>query len=848
MAPAGSRTVATRNGAVTRRADGRISDVHDTRRGMDIHRGLDGSRRVSVERRDGSRLVAERARRGFVERPYQYHGHDFARRSYYYHGVRYDRYYNHYYYDGVYMDVYAPPVYFAPAFYGWAYNPWAAPIAYAGWGWTGTPWFAFYGAYFTSWSTYPSAAFWLADYMLAADLQAVYAAQAGGATGVAMPPTLNICEQGGCGTMTWDGTRYSGTFNNGAVAVISVVSWDANSIVLTRSDPAGVSTGNTATYSGRIVNSNEIAGTVSGVYNGRPWAETWQATSPTPVLAPAVGAAATPNTQPPSLDGATPLSPEVKQAIAYEIRNQLALENAEAAQVKAGQDVDGGSSGIARVIQDVGSGHPHIFVVGDSLDVTNASTQQECHLSEGDAVQMVTAPASDATAADVVVKSSKGGVECTANITVALNLSDVQEMQNHMREQIDAGLKDMQSKAGSGGIPRPPVQAQAPPSEPQYAAIAPPPGPQDQSDLETQNKEATTAESEAQQGAAPSTSNSPPSASDAGKVIPSAAVLPVAVQASTTSPHVPTAMLQCEGDQCTRGGGGAIWLFQGSSGQAMWHYGAIAKLTVERFDGRNIVIHREDPNPSYSSPRFADLSKRPDGVFFADYYGTISGNRIDGTVIWNGGGKGTWYATLPQELCKPFEQCPLDASQMVQLGENAVRARLYSPAMHCFLIAAAEGNADGQSLAGLMLRDGQGVAANENAAFYMLRKSAEQNNYNGEIGLASMYELGLGTAKDPAQAASWKNRAQTQLQQMQAQQAQREAEATIGGIIFLGIAAALVAEAASGPSDGDMSTFQNSTFQNYEQRRQRMRDFDYWSNGGTNMSAPPGYRCQYGPC
>jgi hypothetical protein len=150
-------------------------------------------------------------------------------------------------------------------------------------------------------------------------------------------------------------------------------------------------------------------------------------------------------------------------------------------------------------------------VVGDSLDVTNASTQQECHLSEGDAVQMVTAPASDATAADLVVKSSKGGVECKANTTVAVNVSDLQEMQNHMREQIDAGLKDMQSKAGSGGIPQPPASAKAAPSQPQYAAIAPPPSPQDQSDLEAQNKEAATAESEAQQGGTPTSSNSTPS-------------------------------------------------------------------------------------------------------------------------------------------------------------------------------------------------------------------------------------------------------------------------------------------------------------------------------------------------
>jgi hypothetical protein len=209
--------------------------------------------------------------------------------------------------------------------------------------------------------------------------------------------------------------------------------------------------------------------------------------------------------------GAAPLTPEVKQAIADEVKNQLALENAEAAQVKTGQDVDAGSSGIGRLIQDVGNGHPHIFVVGDSLDVTSSSTQQECHLSEGDAVQMTTAPAADATAADLVVKSSKGGIECQANTTVAVNVSDLQEMQNHMREQIDAGLKDMQAKAGSGGIPQAPDSAKAAPSQPQYAAIAPPPSPQDQADLEAQNKDATAAESEAQQGGTASSSYLTPS-------------------------------------------------------------------------------------------------------------------------------------------------------------------------------------------------------------------------------------------------------------------------------------------------------------------------------------------------
>jgi hypothetical protein len=185
IAPAGSRTIQTRNGAVTRRPDGRVSDVHDARRGMDVHHGLDGGRRVSVMRADHSRIVAERGRRGFVERRYSFRGHDFARRSYYWHGRAYDRYYRGYYYHGVMVNVYAPAVYYPPAFYGWAYNPWAVPVAY-GWGWAGTPWYGFYGAYFVPYPVYAGPAFWLADYVMATQLEAAYAAQTAAAAQAAV--------------------------------------------------------------------------------------------------------------------------------------------------------------------------------------------------------------------------------------------------------------------------------------------------------------------------------------------------------------------------------------------------------------------------------------------------------------------------------------------------------------------------------------------------------------------------------------------------------------------------------------------------------------------------------------
>jgi hypothetical protein len=313
-----------------------------------------------MERPDHSRVFAERGRRGFVERPYAYHGHDFARRSYYYHGRAYERYYHGYYYRGAYVNVYAPAYYYGPGFYGWAYNPWAVPVAY-GWGWGGNPWYGYYGYYFTPYPVYPSAAFWLTDYIIAQDLQASYAARQEAAEAAAAPPAA-----------------------------------------------------------------------------GGP-----------PVL-----------------------TPEVKQQIADEVRAQLALENQEAAQTAQQKDVDPGSSGIARMMSD---GHPHVFVTGGSLDVVDAASGQECALSEGDALQLQTAPPADATTANLVVLASKGGVECPRSSTVTVQFSDLQEMQNHMRETIDQGLQDLQAKQGKGGLPAAPPSAQTKPADAPYAAAAPPP-------------------------------------------------------------------------------------------------------------------------------------------------------------------------------------------------------------------------------------------------------------------------------------------------------------------------------------------------------------------------------------
>src|ERR1017187_6732029 len=377
MAPKGSTTVATKSGgSVTKRADGHVATVHDTKRGMDVHHNLSGNRRVEVERRDHSRIVAERGGRGYVQRPYMYHGHEYARRSYYYNGRYYHNYYGRYYYHGMYVNPYYPSFYYGPAFYGWAYNPWVAPVSY-GWGWGGNPWYGYYGAYFTPYPVYASPSLWLTDYIIANSLQAAYQA----------------------------------------------------------------------------------------------------------------------NAQAAALSNPAPLTPETKQLIADEVRQQVALENSESKTAGKGAEPDAASSSIQRALTD---GKPHVFVAGHDLDVVDAGGT-ECALSEGDALQLTGQTAPDAQAATLAVLASKGGKECSKGDTVSVALQDLQDMQNHMRETIDQGMQELQKKQGQGGLPAAPAAAKAAPVESAMPAAAPPPPPESKvaAQIKEQSQEADKAENEA---------------------------------------------------------------------------------------------------------------------------------------------------------------------------------------------------------------------------------------------------------------------------------------------------------------------------------------------------------------
>ena len=144
------------------------------------------------------------------------------------------------------------------------------------------------------------------------------------------------------------------------------------------------------------------------------------------------------------------------------------------------------------MLAEASAANPRIFVVGAALTVNDAGGN-ECGLSEGDVLRLSVPPAADASSANVEVFASKGQ-ECGRGSTVAVDFTDLQEMQNHMRSNIDQGLQQLQ--AHKGGLPAPPPSAAAAPTPSSFASIAPPPDPNVAAELKAEAKEADGAEQE----------------------------------------------------------------------------------------------------------------------------------------------------------------------------------------------------------------------------------------------------------------------------------------------------------------------------------------------------------------
>jgi hypothetical protein len=363
--------------------------------GMTVNRGISGNRRVVTER-NGQRFVSNGHRGGYAERPYRtYGGRSYYQRTYVYGGRSYARVYGRFGYRGGYYYRYYPTYYYHPAYYGWAYNPWATPVAY-GWGWGGAPWYGYYGAYFQPYPVYPYASLWLTDYLIGASLQAAY--EAGQADAAA---------SGSASVEALGALAYGGGF-----------------------EPA--------------------SDTVSAVK----------------------------------------LTPEIKQQIADEVKAEIAKEKDAAA---AGTSTTAAPAATGDEKPSALDPDFKIFVVSADLDVST-DDGADCTLSIGDVIERVDADAGSDNGVHVRVRAGKTA-DCKVGSTPQVDLNDLQEMHNHFREQVDAGLENLAKNAGKNGLP-------AAPDTGTTGGQPPAPDPTAAAQLQQQQKDADQAEAEAKQEAA----------------------------------------------------------------------------------------------------------------------------------------------------------------------------------------------------------------------------------------------------------------------------------------------------------------------------------------------------------
>jgi hypothetical protein len=180
----------------------------------------------------------------------------------------------------------------------------------------------------------------------------------------------------------------------------------------------------------------------------------------------------------------------VKEAIAQEVKAQLAAQQAQV------QQSSGGAAPAATTAQAPPPAldpAQRTFVV-DS-DVTVVANGQECGLTAGDVITRLTdTPDADQTVNASVSASKKS--DCASGQTVAVKVDDLQEMYNHFQENLNKGLGEMAKKQGTGGMPKAPDTSTTASDVP-----APPPDNTAAKTLQDQQQAADQAESQAKQDA-----------------------------------------------------------------------------------------------------------------------------------------------------------------------------------------------------------------------------------------------------------------------------------------------------------------------------------------------------------
>jgi hypothetical protein len=150
----------------------------------------------------------------------------------------------------------------------------------------------------------------------------------------------------------------------------------------------------------------------------------------------------------------------------------------------------------------------HVFVVDRALDLANPAGEV-CPVSQGDVLQLLGPISTGAPEVQLNVLASKGDPECRRSDTVIVQIADLQEMQNYMRETIDDGLEKLRSGTNRGGLPPVPASAMGQAIQAKLASEAPPADTNVPEQIEAETKSADEAEVQALAQIEPSLGSEP---------------------------------------------------------------------------------------------------------------------------------------------------------------------------------------------------------------------------------------------------------------------------------------------------------------------------------------------------
>jgi hypothetical protein len=191
------------------------------------------------------------------------------------------------------------------------------------------------------------------------------------------------------------------------------------------------------------------------------------------------------------------LTPEVKEAIAQEVKAQLAAQQTQAADQGGAQAAPAAAAAPATASNTPPPAldpSQRTFVV--DTGVTVVANGQECALSSGDVITRLTDTPDADNNVNASVSATKKG-DCASGQTVAVKVDDLQEMYNHFAENITNGMGELAKKQGTGGMPA------APDTGTQPGAVPPPqPDTTAAAALQQQQQQADQTESQVKQEAA----------------------------------------------------------------------------------------------------------------------------------------------------------------------------------------------------------------------------------------------------------------------------------------------------------------------------------------------------------